>query len=56
MMSTHRSACHEKADKKIREILNDDQKKKSINSSRRHSELHGNLNGATPPSPLAPQI
>ncbi len=34
MMSTHRSACHEKADKKIREILNDDQKKKSINSSR----------------------
>ena len=28
MMSTHRSACREKADKKIREILNDDQKKK----------------------------
>ena len=50
MMSTHRSACREKADKKIREILNDDQKKKLDQLEQQaHPELHGNLNGATPP-------
>ena len=50
MMSTHRPASREKADKKIREILNDDQKKKLDQLEQEpHSELHGNLNGATPP-------
>jgi len=54
-MSTHRSACHEKADKKIREILNDDQKKKLDQLEQEpHPELHGSLNGATPPPPRAP--
>ena len=45
-------ACREKADKKIREILNDDQKKKLDRLEQEpHPELHGNLNGATPPPP-----
>ena len=36
-------ACREKADKKIREILNDDQKKKLDQLEHEpHSELHGN--------------
>jgi hypothetical protein len=43
-------ACREKADKKIREILNDDQKKKLDQLEQEpHPKLHGNLNGATPP-------
>jgi hypothetical protein len=46
-----------KADKKIREILNDDQKKKLDQLEQEpHPELHGNLNGATPPPSRAPQI
>jgi Spy/CpxP family protein refolding chaperone len=45
--------CREKADKKIREILNDDQKKKLDQLEQEpHPELHGN--GATPPPPRAP--
>jgi len=45
----------EKADKRIREILNDDQKKKLDQLEQEpHPELHGNLNGATPPPPRAP--
>ncbi|PYX02558.1 MAG: hypothetical protein DMG86_06740 [Acidobacteria bacterium] len=49
-------ACREKADKKIREILNDDQKKKLDQLEQEpHPELHGNLNGATLPPPRAPQ-
>jgi len=49
-------ASREKADKKIREILNDDQKKKLDQLEHEpHPELHGNLNGATPPPPRAPQ-
>lgn len=41
---------HERADKQIREILNDDQKKKLDRLEREpHPELHGSLNGATPP-------
>ena len=36
-------ACREKADKKIREILNDDQKKKLDQLEQEpHSGLHGN--------------
>jgi hypothetical protein len=49
-------ACREKADKKIREILNDDQKKKLDQLEQEpHPELHGNVNGAAPPPPRAPQ-
>jgi Spy/CpxP family protein refolding chaperone len=49
--------CREKADKKIREILNDDQKKKLDQLEQEpHPELHGTLNGATPPPPRAPQM
>jgi Spy/CpxP family protein refolding chaperone len=44
----HVRASREKADKKIREILNDDQKKKLDQLEHEpHSELHGNLNGET---------
>lgn len=40
------------ADKKIREILNDDQKKKLDQYEQGpHSEMHGNLSGATSPHP-----
>jgi Spy/CpxP family protein refolding chaperone len=47
-------ACREKADKKIREILNDDQKKKLDQLEQEpNSGLHGNVNGATPPPPTA---
>jgi Spy/CpxP family protein refolding chaperone len=47
---------HEKADKKIRPILNDDQKKKLDQlEQERHPELHGNVSGATPPAAGAPQ-
>jgi hypothetical protein len=51
----HVRASREKADKKIREILNDDQKKKLDQLEHEpHSGLHGKLNGATPP-PRTPQ-
>jgi Spy/CpxP family protein refolding chaperone len=44
-----------KADKEICEVLNDDQKKKLDQLEQQsHAELHGNLNGATPP-PQSPQ-
>jgi len=47
---------HYKADKKIRGILNDDQKKKLDQlESEPHSELHGDVNGGTSPAPQAPQ-
>ena len=43
-------ACREKADKKAREILNDDQKKKLDQlESEPHPELHGNVHGLTQP-------
>jgi Spy/CpxP family protein refolding chaperone len=39
------------ADKKIREILTNDQKKKlDLYLQGSHSEMHGNLHGATPPA------
>jgi len=45
-----------KADKQIREFLSDDQKKKLDQYLQGpHSEMHGNLSGATPPPPRAPQ-
>ena len=41
-----------KADKQIRKILTDDQKKKLDQYSQGpHPEMHGNLSGATPPPP-----
>jgi hypothetical protein len=44
-------ACHLRADTKLREILNDDQKKKLDQLEQdAHMELHGNVNGATAPS------
>jgi Spy/CpxP family protein refolding chaperone len=49
-------ACRYKADNEIREILNDHQKKKLDQLEQGpHTELHGNLNGTTPPPPRAPQ-
>jgi Spy/CpxP family protein refolding chaperone len=52
----HVRPWREKADKKIREILNDEQKKRLDQLEHEpHSELHGNQNGATPPPPRAPQ-
>ena len=45
-----------KADKQIREVLSDDQKKKLDQYLQGpHSEMHGNLSGATPPPPRSPQ-
>ena len=45
-----------KADKQIREILSDDQKKKLDQYLQGpHSEMHGSLSGATPP-PRTPNI
>jgi Spy/CpxP family protein refolding chaperone len=45
-----------KADKQIREILSDDQKKKLDQYLQGpHSEMHGNLSGATSSPPRAPQ-
>ncbi|HZR16971.1 MAG TPA: hypothetical protein VFE51_06565 [Verrucomicrobiae bacterium] len=45
-----------KADKKIREILSDDQKKKLDQFLHGpHGEMHGSLSGATPPPPRAPK-
>jgi Spy/CpxP family protein refolding chaperone len=42
-------ACHLKADKKMREILNDDQKKKLDQLEQdAHMDLHGNVNGEPP--------
>jgi hypothetical protein len=44
----------ERADKEIREMLNDDQKKQLDRLEHEwHPELHGNLNVAAPPPPLA---
>ena len=44
------------ADKKIREILSDDQKKKLDQYLRGpHSEMHGNLSGVTPPATGKPK-
>jgi Spy/CpxP family protein refolding chaperone len=44
------------ADKKIREILSDDQKKKLDQYLQGpHSEMHGNLSGATPPATGKPK-
>jgi len=46
-----------KADKLIREFLNDDQKQKLDRLEREpHPELHGNLDGATPRPARPPQI
>ena len=46
---------HYKADKQIREILSDDQKKKLDQLEHEpHSEMHGNLNRTTPPQ--SPQM
>ena len=46
----------EKADKKIRKILNDDQKKKLDQYLQGpHAEMHGNLSGATPTAPGKPK-
>jgi hypothetical protein len=46
----------ERADKEIRELLNDDQKKQLDQLEHEwHPELHGNLNVATPPPPRAQQ-
>ena len=45
-----------KADKQIREILSDDQKTKLDRYLQGpHSEMHGNLSGATPPATRKPQ-
>jgi Spy/CpxP family protein refolding chaperone len=44
------------ADKKLREVLNDDQKKKLDQyEAGPHPEMHGNLSGATPPPSQPPQ-
>ncbi len=44
------------ADKKIREILSDDQKKKLDQYLQgTHAEMHGNLSGATPPATGKPK-
>jgi len=44
------------ADKKIREILSHDQKQKlDLYLHGPHSEMHGNLHGATPPATAKPQ-
>jgi Spy/CpxP family protein refolding chaperone len=44
-----------KADKRIREILNNEQKKKLDQYLQGpHPEMHGNLSGATPPSTTPP--
>ena len=44
------------ADKKIREILTNDQKKKlDLYLQGSHSEMHGNLSGATPPATGKPK-
>jgi hypothetical protein len=43
-------------DKKIREILTNDQKKKlDLYLQGPHSEMHGNLHGTTPPATGKPQ-
>jgi len=41
-------ARREKADKKIREILNGDQKKTRLIRQEPHPELHANMHAATP--------
>jgi Spy/CpxP family protein refolding chaperone len=46
-----------KADKQMREILSDDQKKKLDKYEQGpHPEMHGNLSGAASPPPQPPQI
>jgi Spy/CpxP family protein refolding chaperone len=45
-----------KANEQLREILSDDQKKKlDLYLQGPHSEMHGNLHGATPPATAKPQ-
>jgi hypothetical protein len=45
-----------KADKQLREILSDNQKKKlDLYLQGPHSEMHGNLNGTAPPATRKPQ-
>jgi Spy/CpxP family protein refolding chaperone len=45
-----------KANEQLREILSDDQKKKlDLYLQGPHSEMHGNLHGATPPATGKPQ-
>jgi hypothetical protein len=52
----HVRIWREKADKQIREILSDDQKKKLDQLEREpHSDLHGNLKGATSSPPRPPE-
>lgn len=47
----------EKADKRIRAVLNEDQKKKLDQYEQGpHSEKHGNLSGTTPPVSRPPQF
>ena len=47
----------EKADKRIRAVLNEDQKKKLDRYERGpHPEMHGNLSGTTPPVSRPPQF
>lgn len=47
----------EKADKRIRAVLNEDQKKKLDRYEQGpHSEMHGNLSGTTPPVSRPPQF
>lgn len=47
----------EKADKRIRAVLNEDQKKKLDQYEQGpHSEMHGNLSGTTPPVSRPPQF
>jgi hypothetical protein len=53
----HVRACRYKADRKIREIVNDDQKRKLDQLDQEPPPvLHGNLNGATPPEAAGAQI
>ena len=45
-------ASRYKADRQVRKILNDDQKKKLDQLEQEpHPELHGNVNGSAPPPP-----
>lgn len=48
-------ACRYKADREIRKILNDEQKKKLDQLEQEpHPELHGNVNGTSPAPPREP--
>jgi Spy/CpxP family protein refolding chaperone len=47
----------EKADKRIRAVLNEDEKRKLDQYEQGpHSEMHGNLSGTTPPVSRSPQF